>query len=125
MHRYDSYSTKSIYLKLDYGAMNSIRISDHEGKKHLKYKYNVVLNCTNPHWEKDTDCWRYYCGTNNHRLDELVCQILADKIYKKSFGGYNSLMEYYKNNRNIDAGFWLGAKEVKLNDNTRITEANS
>ncbi|MBM7715323.1 hypothetical protein JOC94_002310 [Bacillus thermophilus] len=33
IQRYDSYSTNSIYLKLDYGVSNSVRISDHKGKK--------------------------------------------------------------------------------------------
>ena len=41
VHRYDGFSTKSIYLKLDYGVCNSIRISDHNGKKYLKYRYNI------------------------------------------------------------------------------------
>lgn len=35
IHRLDAYSTNSIYLKFDYGIVNSLRISDHEGKKHL------------------------------------------------------------------------------------------
>ena len=43
IQRYDAYSTNSIYLKLDYGVCNSIRISDHTGKKYLKYRYNVIL----------------------------------------------------------------------------------
>lgn len=34
IHRLDAYSTNSIYLKFDYGIVNSLRISDHEGKKH-------------------------------------------------------------------------------------------
>ena len=41
IHRYDAHSTCSIYLKLDYGACNSIRISDHDGYEHLSYKYNI------------------------------------------------------------------------------------
>lgn len=41
VHRYDAYSTNSIYLKLDCGVCNSIRISDHTGKGYLKYRYNI------------------------------------------------------------------------------------
>ena len=41
VHRYDAYSTSSVYLKLDCGMCNSIRISDHRGKKHLAYRYNI------------------------------------------------------------------------------------
>ena len=40
IQRYDALSTKSIYLKLDYGICNSIRISDHKGKGHLNYMFN-------------------------------------------------------------------------------------
>lgn len=29
IHRLDAYSTNSIYLKFDYGIVNSLRISDH------------------------------------------------------------------------------------------------
>ena len=37
IQRYDASTTDSIYLKLDYGVGNSIRISNHNGKKHLKH----------------------------------------------------------------------------------------
>ena len=30
IHYYHSYTSNSIYLKLDYGAANSVRISDHD-----------------------------------------------------------------------------------------------
>ena len=41
VQRYGAYTTSSIYLKLDYGVCNSIRISDHPGKRYLKYRYNI------------------------------------------------------------------------------------
>lgn len=41
MHRYDAISTSSIYLKVDWGAGLSIRIADHDGYRHLNYRYNV------------------------------------------------------------------------------------
>ena len=44
IQRYDASTTDSIYLKLDYGVGNSIRISNHNGKKHLNYRYNVILD---------------------------------------------------------------------------------
>lgn len=33
VHKYYARTTKSVYLKLDYGACCGIRISDHRGKK--------------------------------------------------------------------------------------------
>jgi hypothetical protein len=56
IHRYNAFITNSIYLKLDYGACNSIRISDHNGYEHLSYKYNVISGFSNfngKHWSKD------------------------------------------------------------------------
>lgn len=41
VHRYDAISTSSIYLKVDWGAGLSIRIADHDGYRHLNYRYNV------------------------------------------------------------------------------------
>lgn len=35
IHRYDAYSTNSVYLKFDYGLGNSLRLSDHTGKAGL------------------------------------------------------------------------------------------
>lgn len=40
---YRAITTNSFYIKLDYGLLNSVRFSDHDGKKHLKYRYNVRL----------------------------------------------------------------------------------
>ena len=43
IQRYDAFKTDSVYLKLDYGVCNSIRISDHPGKQNLQYRYNVII----------------------------------------------------------------------------------
>ena len=44
VQRYDAHSTQSIYIKLDYGVSNTIRISDHRGYDYLSYKYNIRLD---------------------------------------------------------------------------------
>ena len=41
VHRLDAFTTNSVYLKVDCGVCHSIRVSDHRGKKHLKYRYNI------------------------------------------------------------------------------------
>lgn len=43
IHRYDAFSTNSVYLKFDYGVANSLRISDHAGYGYLSYRYNITL----------------------------------------------------------------------------------
>lgn len=47
IQRYNAYKTSSVYLKLDFGVCNSIRISDHDGKEHLCYRYNLIIGCSN------------------------------------------------------------------------------
>ena len=42
VHRHNSYSTSSIYLKLDYGMACGIRIADHPGRKKYKYRFNII-----------------------------------------------------------------------------------
>lgn len=42
VHRYNSYTTSSIYLKIDYGVACGIRIADHPGKKKYHYRFNVI-----------------------------------------------------------------------------------
>ena len=44
INRYYAHGTKSIYLKLDYGACCGIRISDHKGKKRYRYRFNIIKN---------------------------------------------------------------------------------
>lgn len=43
IHRYDAYSTNSVYLKFDYGLGNSLRLSDHIGKAGLNYRFNKLI----------------------------------------------------------------------------------
>lgn len=114
IQRYDSYSTNSIYLKLDYGVCNSIRISDHGGKKHLHYRYNMIMGCEDNIVEEKYI--RYYFNESN--LAGLINQILFDKAVKlKKYGkqAYRSFMV-----KNMDAhkhsdGFWKDAKVVTGN----------
>lgn len=42
VHRYNSVTTNSIYLKLDFGVCCGIRIADHNGKKKYHYRFNVI-----------------------------------------------------------------------------------
>ena len=117
IHRYDSYSTCSIYLKLDYGVMNSIRISDHRGKKHLSYRYNIESGIKVGKWYKDDrGFWRYNCPTSKKEIDKLINIILEGKFFKVAGykGKYNQVMEEYKNKSENEKGFWQQAREITL-----------
>lgn len=71
--RMESESTKSIYLKIDYGVCNTIRISDHYSRK---CRYNIgpyISHFKVEHGRYD----RYYYQSK--RCDELTRRILKDR----------------------------------------------
>lgn len=112
IQRYDAYSTNSIYLKLDYGVCNSIRISDHPGKKHLKYRYNIGPNITEYKEVKDRFP-RYYYRAD--KLNNLIKKILKDRdLKKKRYGelAYQNYMKRNKQEKSGDRGFWRDARIV-------------
>ena len=112
IHRYDAYSSNSIYLKLDYGVCNSIRISDHTGKAYLKYRYNFILGGIP--YKKVMDKYpRYYF--NETTVQDLVDKIKQDKEDKlNTYGMRNYTMFVNKNKSDIgnQKGFWKQAKLV-------------
>lgn len=111
IHRYDAYSTNSIYLKLDYGVCNSIRISDHTGKKYLKYRYNMILDGKT---EQTQDIYeRFYYNQNT--ITEMIDKIISDREEKlKRYGqkGYNYFMKRNNEDSSDKKGFWQKAKII-------------
>lgn len=112
IQRYDAASTGSIYLKLDYGVCNSIRISDHNGKDYLKYRYNI-----GPHIEKEhTEIDKYpriYMPLS--QAGQLAQRIVKDRKAKRKQYGAQNYQKYMEVNRkkNKDAkGFWAKAHLV-------------
>lgn len=114
--RYDAYSTNSIYLKLDYGVCNSIRISDHKGKKHLKYRYNIGTDINNKH-TTDDGYQRYFYPAD--RYEDLLKDIIDDRNWKiKKYGneGYRSYMRDNIATKADTRGFWQEARIVHVVD---------
>lgn len=112
VQRYDAYSTNSIYLKLDYGVCNSIRISDHPGKKHLKYRYNIGPFITEYKYVRDKFPRFYY---RQDRIKNLMKKILEDKqekINKYGMGNYQKFMEQNQIDNSESKGFWRNAKNI-------------
>lgn len=108
---YISRSTNSVYLKLDYGVCNTIRISDHEGKKHLHYRYNLLVGGENNIIEEKYI--RYFF--NEKSIAGLLYQILFDKAMKlQKYGkqNYKRYMAENKSGHENDNGFWKEAKLV-------------
>lgn len=111
IQRYDSYGTNSIYLKLDYGVSNSIRISDHKGKKHLSYRYNVLTCCPSPIATKDHKGYiRFYFPI--HEREILIRKILHDRALRFQQYGPARYFSYMEKNRlqgEGKKGFWQSA----------------
>ena len=117
IQRYDAYKTDSVYLKLDYGVCNSIRISDHPGKQNLQYRYNVIIGGEINIIEETYI--RYFYNENS--LKELYYQILLDKKMKIDKYGrlkYEGLMVRNQQDHSNDKGFWKQAKIVTGNNIT-------
>lgn len=96
VQRYNAYTTNSIYLKLDYGVCNSIRISDHPGKKYLKYRYNIGSFVKEYRKEKDRFDRFYYRADKSKNM---IKKIIDDRDAKKTrYGedGYSRLMQKSK-----------------------------
>lgn len=97
IQRYDAYSTDSIYLKLDYGVCSSIRISNHSGKKHLKYRYNIGPHIKKKYIKKELH-GQYYFPRN--QASQLITQIISDKAEKVRKYGEKEYRRYMAENRN-------------------------
>lgn len=114
---YESMTTKSYYLKVDYGVCHTIRFSDHFGKKHLSYKYNVNHQVDKKRWSKDK-YWQFFCPLNE--ADEIVKEIVKTREYKMNdLGeeGYRALMREYYIKGLVKKGFWQQSKVINKGRN--------
>ena len=103
IQRYNALSTGSIYLKFDYGLANSIRISDHTGKKHLSYMFNVGSDIKEPRTARDGFTRYYYPMT---AIDDVVRHILRHR--QRRMAEFNNMSGYELS--------MLGAKELNQNN---------
>lgn len=100
IHKYYAKTTKSIYLKLDYGVCCGIRISDHRGKKRYRYKFNLIKQYEGPKQINDKGYFRLFYNYNN--TEELVKDVQNEKKLKiEKYGLYN-YEKYMKQNSKDD-----------------------
>ena len=102
VHRYNSHSTSSIYLKLDYGLSCGIRIADHPGKKKYSYRFNVIKDYVgNKVILKDGLICRFYDFNELDSVLNAVQQEKQQKINKYGLENYQRYMEREKNENEI------------------------
>lgn len=111
IHRYDAYSTNSVYLKFDYGLGNSLRISDHSGKKHLNYRFNIILDLAKPKTDRSGKWPRSYYPPS--MVDRVSEDILAGINQKRScYQDYDKTMRVAAAKSKNELGFWTQAQLV-------------
>lgn len=111
IHVYHSFSTDSTYIKLDYGALNSIRISNHDGKAKYNYKYNIGTNIEE---YKEVDCGTFVkCYYSENDIDRLLCDVLIEHAIKTKDPQYTKMKEIRKANRDMTLSFWRCCTEIK------------
>lgn len=94
VHRYNSHSTSSIYLKLDYGLSCGIRIADHPGKKKYSYRFNVIKDYVgNKVILKDGLICRFY---DFNELDSVLNAVQQEKQQKLNKYGLKNYQMYMK-----------------------------
>ena len=111
--RYDAYSTDSIYIKIDFGMCNSIRIASHPGKKHLSYRYNIGDYIQK--YEKIIQEFpmEFYPVTEADALIEAIKKNRADKLQKYGQDSYDYFMQKNRTeNAENEKGFWAKARAV-------------
>lgn len=92
VHRYNSYTTNSIYLKLDFGLSCGIRIADHPGKQKYNYRFNVLKDYNgNKVILKDGLICRFY---NFNELDAVLKAVELEKREKISKYGIKKYQMY-------------------------------
>lgn len=102
VHRYNSHSTSSIYLKLDYGLSCGIRIADHLGKKKYSYRFNVIKDYVgNKVILKDGLICRFYDFNELDSVINAVQQEKQQKINKYGLENYQRYMEREKNENEL------------------------
>lgn len=113
IHRYDAFSTNSVYLKFDYGLGNSLRISDHDGKDYLAYRFNIITDLKEP---KNDLSGKY---PRNYYPPDMVDQVIEDilsgvEARREKYQDYDQAMKTAKARTQHERGFWEQARLVKV-----------
>jgi hypothetical protein len=116
VHRLDAYTTNSVYLKVDCGVCHSIRVSDHNGKEHLKFRYNIGTFVKK--FRSVNDMYRRYYFTVDE-VDRLVKFVKYDRVRAIDvLGGRKAYREqvqrFRKRGEAMTEVFWTKCWEVAM-----------
>lgn len=114
IHRYDSFSTNSIYLKFDYGVANSLRISDHDGKRHLRYRFNILESMGKKQNKETHTRQGFEMVFYSPAMINACCRdiLAAKKDRVERYRDYDAIIERAKTEAKPEKGFWCGARLI-------------
>lgn len=116
IHYYHSYTSSSIYLKLDYGAAFSVRISDHDKSENgYNYKYELRTDKKLSWHRKENNAYKImYPAT---QIEQLASKIIKERDRKIKAKGktYTHEMQKRKLYMNGDKSkkFYKLCKEIQ------------
>lgn len=97
VHRYNSVTTSSIYLKLDFGVCCGIRIADHNGRKRYHYRFNVMKNYNGNRAINRDGLISYFFDYTE--IDEIIKMIQREKVNKVYRYGEKNYLEYMRKSK--------------------------
>lgn len=97
VHRYNSITTSSIYLKLDFGVCCGIRIADHNGRKRYHYRFNVMKNYNGNRAINRDGLISYFFDYTE--IDEIIKMIQREKVNKVYRYGEKNYLEYMRKSK--------------------------
>lgn len=116
VHRYISQTSNSVYLKVDGGVCKSIRISDHDGRGNMGYRYNIRLDEPDvPEVIEDTGAVQYFFPKENFlKLIQLIIDEKQRMIKKYGNRYYLKLVNKDMEANERSRGFWKSAQLLSL-----------
>ena len=101
VHRQNSITTSSIYLKLDYGVACGIRIADHPGRKKYHYRFNVIKDYKgNKVITHRSNLVSYFFDYNE--LDKVIAAVQNEKQNKINTYGIKNYQKFMERNSRDD-----------------------
>lgn len=95
-------NTGSVYIRFSDNRMSSIRISNHNGRSRLKYKYNLRsdLKLSEPKWMKDDNVWRYFLPLEKWKELIPILRQRHEQIQNLEPSKYSYFIPKYKQQQN-------------------------
>ena len=105
--------TNTIYLKLDWGVLSTIRISDQIDSGKYSYKYNVIIGAKKGSVKQENGVTReYYTLRELKALFSSIEIEREEKLYKYGQTNYQKYIRSNQQQTHQQKGFFENAKQV-------------